>query len=93
MVKEGETSQEEKERQRGERQTEKHSIVAYKVTVERKQKQTTSGSSGTERSGVVFEPRQGAEASQVESAATSFGESEGGLATHGAYSRTEAVDV
>jgi len=41
-------------------------------------------SSGTERSGVLFEsgrPGTGAEASHVERAVDSFGESDGGLAT------------
>lgn len=69
-------------------------MVANNFTVKETTKNgRTSGSSGTERSGSVFEPRQGAEASHVQRAATSIGESEGGLATHGAYSRTKAVEM
>lgn len=70
-------------------------MIANNLTVkETPKKRRTSGSSGTERNGVVFEPRQGAEASHVQWAATSIGESEGGgLATHGAYSRTKTVEM
>jgi hypothetical protein len=96
-VREKETAQEVKEtRRRGERETKKHSMVANNFTAKEQQKRRTSGSSGTDRSGVVFEPRQpdkGAEASHVERAATSFGESESGLATHGACPCTKVVEM